>query len=85
MANEITLVNGITKQEIAGSGEYYYFFPRATFRVTPNATAALGTYRQWLNNGQEVQEVAFGDITDQLATADILAYMDAVATAGYFA
>ena len=84
MANEISLVNGVTKAEIDGTGEFLYFFPKATFRVTPNGTADLGTYKQIIANGQQIRAVAFGDITAKLAAVEIVGYMDAVATAGYF-
>lgn len=82
MANELTVINGVTKKE--KDGTFYYFFGETVIQAYPAPTFPRDYYRLELENGQEVQEVEFVDITDQLGATDIEGYLDAVATAGLF-
>ena len=82
MANELTVINGVTKKE--KDGTFYYFFGETVIQAYPAPTFPRDYYRLELENGQEVQEVEFDDITDKLGATDIEGYLDAVATAGLF-
>jgi len=84
MANEITLVNGVTKYELQGSGNYKYLFPLAIFDVFPNADPNLGYYNHFDLNGRQILKVEFQQLTDTLGATNIVGYVDALATAGYF-
>ena len=78
MANELTEVNGVTKKE--KNGTIYYFFGETVIQAYP----IDDYYRLELENGQEIEEVYFDDITDPLGASNIIEYLDAVATAGIF-
>jgi hypothetical protein len=78
MANEITLVNGVTKYELQGSGNYKYLFPLAQIVAYPNIDPNEGYYDLFIE-GNNTLKIKFGDITDKLGTADILEYVDKLA------
>lgn len=83
MANEITLVNGVTKYELQGSGNYRYLFPLAQIVAYPNADPNEGYYDlfvEWNNT----LKIKFEDITDDLGAADIVEYVDLLATNTYY-
>lgn len=83
MANEITLVNGVTKIELQGSGNYRYLFPLAQIVAYPNADPNEGYYNLFIE-GNNVLRVKFSDIADKLGSTNIVEYVDALATNQYF-
>ena len=83
MANEITIINGVSKQEKGGN--LIYHFDLCQIIAFTDATPSNEYYIQSMNNGQQLQRVNWGDITDKLGASDMEGYLDAVATAGYFA
>ena len=80
MAYELTNINGVTKFE--KNETFYYFFGETVVQAYP---VSLGDkFRLELENGQEVVEIEFGEITDPLGATNAIEYLDAVATAGLF-
>jgi hypothetical protein len=82
MAHEITLVNGVSKQEV--NGNLVYFFPLALIHAYTDATPANEYYLLQLYNGQQIQRVNYSDITDKLLSTTLTGYLDTCATNGYW-
>jgi hypothetical protein len=80
MANEIVLINGVTKIELQGSGNYKYLFPLVEIIAYPSQ--AYYTYK--LPNGIELRKIFYTDITDKLGATDIVEYCDALAINNFF-
>lgn len=77
MAYEKTLINGVTKSEFKGN--YYY-----TFNSYISIVANVNSDTYVIFNRDKSRTVKFDDITDKLGASDIVEYVDALATAGYF-
>ncbi len=77
MAYEKTLINGVTKAEFKGN--YYYTF-NSYISIVANVSA--NTYA--IFNRDKSRAVKFEDITDKLGATNIVEYVDALATNGYF-
>ncbi len=78
MANEITIINGISKKE--RNGIYVYHFPLAIIEANP-MRAIMRIID--IDRGQD-QIVAFSAIADPLGAAEIVGYVDALANGGYY-
>jgi len=77
MAFEITKINGVTKEEYKGN--YYY-----TFNSYISIVAEPSSDSYTISDRHEKRRVFFSDITDKLGAVDIVSYVDAMATAGYY-
>lgn len=77
MAFEITKINGVTKEEYKGN--YYY-----TFNSYISIVAETASNSYTISDRNEKRRVLFDDITDKLGAVDVVEYVDAMATNGYY-
>lgn len=78
MANEVSIINNITKKE--RNGIYVYTFPLVVIEANPDTDVMTIISQDRSQN----REVAFDDITEKLETANIVQYVDALAAGGYY-
>lgn len=81
MANEITIINGVTKRERAGLGIFLYDFPNAFIEVNQPSNIYTTTI---INDPSNPVQTNYDDITDKLGSADIVEYVDILAQTGYY-
>jgi len=79
MANEVILINGVTKRET--NGNFVYFFPTAT--ITISITEQAFTVLQ-INDAGNVINAKFADVTDKFGTTEVEGYIDELAVRGFF-
>lgn len=78
MANEVSIINSVTKKE--RNGIYVYTFPLVVIEADPDTDVMTIISQDRSQN----REVAFADITDPLGAGDIEGYVDALAAGGYY-
>lgn len=78
MANELVLINGVTKKE--RNGLFVYTFGNVIIDANP----VKAEYIIFDTDKHQNQKVLFADITDKLGTTDVVAYVDKLAADGYF-
>lgn len=83
MANETTIINGITKRELNGSGLYYYYFEQAIIISDTANNRYIRRLNKDRNRGNDII-TAFADITDKMGATDIEEYTDILAENGYY-
>lgn len=79
MANEVVLINGVTKRE--KDGNYVYDFPRATIDVNVAEDAYVVTLK--LDYANPITS-KFADVTDKLGQATLQEYVDELAVQGNY-
>lgn len=84
-ANDITLINGVTKTEIDSPfNGFIYLFPLATITVNSDSGAA-GSIEVVLNSKPFTTTTTdFEDITEQYSTSDAEEYVDYLANNRFF-
>jgi len=76
--------HSVTKESNAGGGFQYYFSKVSV--IATNGASAVGGFMQVIpkDNNLNAQTVNFTDLADNLGTANIVDYVDTLATEGYF-
>jgi len=79
MANEVELINGVTKREFIGT--FVYFFPTATINVSVAEQAYVITQ---INDFANPISALFSDVTDKFGQTEVVGYIDELARRGFF-
>ena len=76
--------HSVTKESNAGGG-FQYYFSKASIIAT-NGASATGGVMQIIptDNNLNAQTVNFTDLANNLGTSNIVAYVDTLASEGYF-
>lgn len=76
--------NSVTKESNAGGGFQYYFSKASV--IATNGASSTGGIMQVIptDNNLNAQTVNFTDLADNLGTSNIVAYVDTLASEGYF-
>lgn len=81
MANEITIINSVTKQRIGNTGEYHYEFPQAFIMInTADDSMVIRTQK---NYARDIS-ILFANLTENFGTSNIEEYADYLADNRYY-
>jgi len=79
MANEVEIINGVTKREHIGT--FVYFFPTATINVSISESAFQITQ---VNDYSNPITAKFVDVDEKFGQTDVEGYIDELARRGFF-
>jgi len=79
MANEVELINGVTKREFIG--QFVYYFPTAVIKVTV-ANQAYEILQ--INDFADPITAKFSDVAETFGQTEVVGYIDELAKRGFF-